>query len=628
MKTAYGVRLHRSDCLSLPAHPDTPDAEDWRIWATSRSPVAVDLFCGAGGLSLGLKQAGFDVIAAVDSDKRALVTHSANFPGRAVQMDLAIPAQVDELVKMLSGIAIDVLAGGPPCQPFSRAGRSKIRSLVAAGDRPEIDKRRDLWQVFVDLAVRLGPAAILFENVPDMALCDSSATIRSMAAGLEEADYRVDYRLVDAWRYSVPQHRRRLILVATRAGTSFKWPDPEGRVSVEDAIADLPSLGIGIGGRTLNYQGPSSSFQRAARNGMPDEANSLVWDHMTRPVREDDREAFALMTSQTRYSDLPERLRRYRTDIFNDKYKRLSWNDLSRTITAHIAKDGYWYIHPSENRTLTVREAARLQTFPDWFRFAGTRSHAFAQIGNAVPPALAAAIATSLLDTLRNAREGRRGKAVSTPRPVHSFRRKVLNWKPSRSDMWRQIGNPWQVLVSTICGRRGSGDLLARKIIDNLPVPLGDNSEGFKRVRLLGEDELSSRRVARSLQAAITIARMGWDDESWIKASELGPADARWVEAVGLHRYDLLATTGVLRVAARFGGASKDTTAQTKVVLAQLVGTSSAIEITVAMAALAVEVCTATAPSCTLCPLTTECAYSQAVGLSQLDTGLSRIHAS
>ena len=113
-----------------------------------------------------------------------------------------------------------------------------------------------------------------------------------------------------------------------------------------------------------------------------------VYDQITRPVREDDKIAFEHMDAKTRYSDLPEELRRYRADIFDDKYKRLEENGLSRTITAHIAKDGYWYIHPRDNRTLTVREAARLQTFPDRYRFAGPPSAAFRQIGNAVPPFL------------------------------------------------------------------------------------------------------------------------------------------------------------------------------------------------------------------------------------------------
>ena len=110
--------------------------------------------------------------------------------------------------------------------------------------------------------------------------------------------------------------------------------------------------------------------------------------------------AFEHLDTKTRYSDLPEELKRYRDDIFDDKYKRLDADDLSRTITAHIAKDGYWYIHPEQNRTLTVREAARIQTFPDHFRFAGAPTAAFRQIGNAVPPRLGRAIGAAVAEVL------------------------------------------------------------------------------------------------------------------------------------------------------------------------------------------------------------------------------------
>lgn len=620
MGSKYGVTLIRSNHLALDPHPDAPAEEDWRAWVEDLDrPVAVDLFCGAGGLSLGLQQAGFEVVAAVDNDERALATHRANFPGRALNKDLANPDQVDELAEWLSDIKISVLAGGPPCQPFSRAGRSKIRSLVEKGVRPPVDDRRDLWRVFVDLTDRLQPSAVMFENVPDIALADESRTVREMAATLELARYNVDYRLLDAWRYGVPQHRQRLILIATRSGRTFNWPEPfEQRVTVEDAIGDLPRLERGTGGRCLSYGEPSNEFQRAARDGMPEGEVSLVYDHMTRPVRDDDREAFALMKPNTRYSDLPERLRRYRSDIFDDKYKRLDWKDLSRTITAHIAKDGYWYIHPSEHRTLTVREAARLQTFPDRFRFEGTRSHAFAQIGNAVPPALATAIAEALVTALK-----------ITPLPVSTrpedqavisnsminrhnwFKQRLLSWKPSGSDLWRRVNEPWPVLVSTICGKRGSNDILAYKILQITPgnyIPTGDPKNLNK---LLNGDAKNNRRVLHAIKAAKAIIQDGWQSKRWAKAAKLGPSDTRWVEAVGLREEYLIATTGVLRVAQRFNGHNQDTPAQTKVVLAQLVGRDHAVQTTTAMAALAAKVCTKTSPQCSYCPLVDQCHVGQ-----------------
>ena len=144
---------------------------------------------------------------------------------------------------------------------------------------------------------------------------------------------------------------------------------------------------------------------------------SLIRDHVTRAVRPDDAEIFALMEPGDTYLDVPEHLRRYRSDIFNDKYLRLSFDDLSRTITAHIAKDGYWYIHPREDRTLSIREAARIQTFPDRFRFAGHPSTRYHQIGNAVPPLLASAIATSLRSAL-DQEDGAMGSSTESVGPM------------------------------------------------------------------------------------------------------------------------------------------------------------------------------------------------------------------
>lgn len=396
----YGVKLERSTPLVLPRHPDAPSDDDFRNWCAAERaagrPLAVDLFSGAGGLGYGVEAAGWTVVAAVDHDERSLETHRANFRGQALQVDMADRAEVDRLIDMLLPLGIDLVVGGPPCQPFSRAGLAKIRSLVTAGGRDPVDARRQLWRSFVDVVTALQPRGMIMENVPDMAIGDDLKIIREIADLLEAVDYAVDYRLLDAWRYGVPQHRKRFILQARKDGWLPRWPVAQDRVSVRDAIEDLPRLGDTTGARVLDHERqPTHQMAVELRDSSP-----VVYDHMTRPVRDDDREAFKLMTSKTLYSDLPAHLRRYRSDTFNDKYKRLDWDDLSRTITAHIAKDGYWYIHPEEHRTLTVREAARIQTFPDAFRFAGTRSDAFRQIGNAVPPRLGRAVAESIRPSL------------------------------------------------------------------------------------------------------------------------------------------------------------------------------------------------------------------------------------
>jgi DNA (cytosine-5)-methyltransferase 1 len=196
-----------------------------------------------------------------------------------------------------------------------------------------------------------------------------------------------------------------------------------------------------------------------------------VHDHITRDVRPDDAEAFALMRPGQTYRDLPPRLRRYRADIFSDKYKRLEWNSLSRSITAHIAKDGYWYIHPEQDRTLSVREAARIQTFPDWFRFAGQPSLRYSQIGNAVPPLLAAAIGERLGTSL--SRPPARGRPQGSGR---TFREDLLAWhaRHRRSFPWRATSNPWHVLMAEMCLRRTRADQVApvyRELLRIAPTP-------------------------------------------------------------------------------------------------------------------------------------------------------------
>ena len=386
----YAVKSIRSDRLSLPRHQDAPLDVEFRSWCRKEQeanrPLAVDLFSGAGGLGAGVEAAGWTVAIAVDNDQSALETHLANFRGRALNVDMSKTHQVEKLIKEIKPLKVDLIVGGPPCQPFSRAGRAKIQNLVDRGLRNHIDQRKELWRAFIHVVLAVKPRAVMMENVPDMAIGDDLIIIRKIADRLEKSGYNVDYRLLDAWRHGIPQHRKRFILQARNDGVRPTWPSQSDQpATVRDAIEDLPQLKDTIGCREQAYHSkPNSELGMKLR----DINDPIIYDHMTRPVRADDKEAFHLMDSTTLYSDLPENLRRYRADTFNDKYKRLGWDEPSRTITAHIAKDGYWYIHPSEDRTLTVREAARIQTFPDSFRFAGTRSDAFRQIGNAVPPLL------------------------------------------------------------------------------------------------------------------------------------------------------------------------------------------------------------------------------------------------
>jgi DNA (cytosine-5)-methyltransferase 1 len=617
--STYGVKLVRSDPLRLGPHPERPVNESWRRWvARETRPLAVDLFSGGGGLSLGLEEAGFRVILAVDTDARSVETHQHNFPGLSLNLDLGDPENLESVVTLLSGLEIAVVAGGPPCQPFSRAGRSKIRSLVAAGHRTQADTRRELWQAFLRVVEEVRPAAALMENVPDMALGDDLAVVRSMADRLESMGYEIDFALVDAWRYGVPQHRQRLILVALQEGRRFRWPDPQEPVSVADAISDLPRLGEETGALELPYGGPMTVFQQTARIGMANNSD-VVWDHVTRPVRDDDRRAFSMMDGTTRYSDLPEELRRYRADIFDDKYKRLSWEERSRTITAHIAKDGYWYIHPEEARTLTVRETARLQTFPDHYRFAGSRSDAFRQIGNAVPPRLARVVGQTILEALQ--RPPVPGE-VRESRLWQRRREQLLEWgrEQGAGAPWRYPGDPWAVLAGTLLTpRAGVAQPGPEEFLDRFPNPEAVTTTAeIEMLAAAASTQGQRRAVVRLGMAASVLAGSPavWTDRAWVRAAALGRAAEGWVRCVGLGEDKVIVSAATLRVVARLTGSEVDQERQLsngKVMAARFIGSGDRTAwLNASLSALGANVCTPVKPRCGVCPLQDTCVTAAA----------------
>ena len=259
------------------------------------------------------------------------------------------------------------------------------------GSRHAQDERVDLWRSFFSIVDRLNPRVMLFENVPDFAQAQGGALLIALIDELRSRSYQPHVDVLEAWRYRVPQYRSRLFVVGVLGDGKFGWPKPRGRrPTVWQAIGDLPVVPADVRDEVQFYEGPASSMlARYLRRGLRGTEARLIRDHVTRAVRPDDAEIYQLLKPGDTHLDVPEHLRRYRSDTFDDKYLRLSFDDLSRTITAHIAKDGYWYIHPREDRTLSIREAARIQTFPDRFRFAGHPSTRYQQIGNAVPPMLA-----------------------------------------------------------------------------------------------------------------------------------------------------------------------------------------------------------------------------------------------
>jgi DNA (cytosine-5)-methyltransferase 1 len=422
--------------VRLPPQLQGEQAEvDWqnRI-ADPESLIALDLFCGAGGMSYGFQEAGFFVAAGLDNDTDACATHAAHFLSKTRCLDLETVKDPQALMETMGIPRVDIIIGGPPCQGFSVAGRGKVRSLSTA-IQEEIYARNYLYKVFVRFVEALRPSLFVMENVPHLHSFADGVIAQAIVQDFEPLDYYVylppyqDPVVLDAEKFGVPQIRRRLFIIGSRLGWVYRplVPTHDGHMiplrTLADAIADLPSVqapALEEERCYLRRRRPelpaSEDYVDLMRGSMPPPWHDVLFDHVVRPVRADDAEIFRLMKPGNRYRDVEARYRRYELKPsqrdgryqFADRYYKLRWDQPCVTITAHLAKDGYRYIYPDHDqlRTLSVREAARVQSFPDHFRFAGFRSSRFRQIGNAVPPLLAAAIARSLARALREHRQG------------------------------------------------------------------------------------------------------------------------------------------------------------------------------------------------------------------------------
>jgi DNA (cytosine-5)-methyltransferase 1 len=621
----YGVKLVRGPFVRLDPHPEACSTVGEFLAMAKRlraggARLAADLFAGGGGLSLGLEQAGYRVVLAADHDAEAVETHRHHHAGLTLDCDLGDADQIAALAGMIKDSGVELVAGGPPCQPFSKAGRSKIRHRVRHGLRPEHDERRDLWRSFLEIIQLARPAAVIMENVPDMALDREMFILRTMVHELETLGYAVEERVVEALRYGVPQFRQSLFLVALEKGIAFDWPQPvPERVTVWNAIGDLPEVDGGwrpAGGADgwIPYSGPTTEFQRSMRRGVPEGATDRVYDHITRPVRADDRRAFDLMDADTLYSDLPAEFRRYRADIFDDKYKRLQRDHYSRSITAHIAKDGYWYIHPQQDRTLTVREAARLQTFPDDFRFAGPPSAAFRQIGNAVPPVLARHVSLAVRQSL------------DTAKPITYRTRDIAHalssWFSDRGVLslpWLRASTRWQVICGeTILDKVQPDHIrLIWPLLQRWSEP-ADTAAAGSEVTEIGRWINRVGRARHILDVAERLRETpgAFDaDDARIRGVDSSILDLATL-VVPTHGEDeseepVLATKGVLRVAARFAGELVDRRNRLtdgRLELARMIGDDAESRSAhLGLIELANSLCTTASPTCHDCPLRAAC---------------------
>lgn len=636
----FAVKQIRGPYVKLPLHADHCDSVEELIdYAEKRKSqgavLGVDLFAGAGGLSQGLTNAGIEIVLGVDHYDYAVQTHAARFPGISAAWDLSTPENVEKVANLMKNCDIDVLAGGPPCQPFSKAGRNGIRYLVEQGLRDPHDQRRDLWRAYLEVAQLARPRAVILENVPDMALDDEMFIMRSMIEELESIGYSVESRVIDTWRYGVPQFRQRYILVGLRDGIQFIWPEEVSKkVTVWNAIGDMPEVDGGWrpeGGADgwQAYDGPRTEFQKYIRKGVPTEQSDRLYDHITRPVREDDRVAFEMMTSDTKYSDLPEHLRRYRSDIFNDKYKRLDENDLSRTITAHIAKDGYGFIHPRQARTLTIREAARLQTFPDDFRFSGPPSAAFKQIGNAVPVRLGENIGQSVLSALE-LQEKKRFDSRTTSAALAGWY--IDRVSGDLTSPWLRDGDRWQILVCEIFMERTTLEQtrMLWPLINALEGPTPESNVPDGTVNTVLGVFQGDRFAKRREKFLKTVEEINQNPEAFWRPNldaDLFPTintglrrvlelSAPEVRIADRSEEPVIVAKGVLRVTSRFQGEdteSRNKQSDGRISIARILGLNeNAQKAHLALFELSRTVCLSEGPRCSLCPLQQWCHFASA----------------
>ena len=360
--------------------------------------TAIDLFCGAGGLSEGFREAGFSVLTGNDIDPHAARTFATTHPGTAL-----LPGPIEDIPAYdfldASGLAqgeLHCLIGGPPCQAFS----------VYNHQRGMHDKRSGLFYEYLRIVDGLMPAWVVMENVTGITSVGGGQAVEAIVSGLARLGYRVEARILRAEEYGVPQERRRIFFLGNRLGLPISWPEPTHGpgllpfVTVWDAIGDLPPLVNGEDPRgPLPYAFPPvTSYQAMLRRDSDDVSNHAAPRLAPINLRRMKHIPEGGSWRDIPFELLPAGMKRARRCDHTKRYGRLRKSGMSSTILTKC--DLHWgaFIHPEQDRSLTVREAARLQSFPDRITFAGPRTEQYVQVGNAVPPLLGRKVAEAILD--------------------------------------------------------------------------------------------------------------------------------------------------------------------------------------------------------------------------------------
>lgn len=340
----------------------------------------IDLFSGAGGLSYGFEMAGFNVLLGIDNDEAALNTFKLNHnESKILKCDITSISYKSDIKPLIGDRNIDVIVGGPPCQGMSISGPRKFD-----------DPRNGLYLSYIRLVKEIMPKAFVIENVSGIVSLFKGRIKDHIIDELTKIGYKVQFKTLIASDYGVPQNRKRVIFVGTLED-GFSYPEPVGdTITTKMAISDLPRLEYELGDTESDYlTPPQNEYQKLMRCYSQKVYNHVAANHSDRV-----KEIIALVPDGGNYKSLPEELRETRK--FNVAWTRFPSDKPSPTIdTGHRH-----HFHYKFNRVPTVRESARLQSFPDNFIFTGNKTQQFRQVGNAVPPILAKIIADKLLDYL------------------------------------------------------------------------------------------------------------------------------------------------------------------------------------------------------------------------------------
>ena len=389
----------------------------------------IDLFAGCGGLSEGFYKQGFSALAHVEIDHSCCETlktrmkyyHYENYDSAVLEADITSKDILMKIKNIVGDRSVDLIIGGPPCQSFSPLGKAKDDNNM------QDDPRNYLFENYVKVLNYFKPKMFVFENVTGLLDTEiKGKSIFKMILRRLRRNYHVisdpDTIVLNATNYGVPQERKRVILIGVRKDIDLDVKDVYASitkthylpgasekaryglkkyVTVRDAIGDLPKLLQGEGKKNMEYPNSYASCNEYVKQ-IRKENDTVLRDHVARRNNPKDVERYRVMAeNHWNFLELLE----YRPDLGHEKkrvffnsYKVQWWDMPARTIIAHLHKDGNQFIHPDpeQGRSITVREAARLQSFPDDFVFEGSRSEQFKQIGNAVPPLLAEAIAKAV----------------------------------------------------------------------------------------------------------------------------------------------------------------------------------------------------------------------------------------